>query len=160
ESVGGDVVIGTRLYAYIDGSCEIAVPAGQLTFQISKGPEYRPIEQTLDVPLGKMALRFTIERWADWRKEGWYSGDTRCHFMSPPAALLEAAAEGLAVVNLLALEHVQAGFDGQPYRSFPNLVAFSGQQPCLERDGHTVVVNTHNRHPMLGNLGLLNCHRP
>jgi hypothetical protein len=40
-----------------------------------------------------------------------------------------------------------------------NLLEFSGQQPALERAGCMVVVNTHNTHPTLGALGLLNCHR-
>ena len=48
---------------------------------------------------------------------------------------------------------------GKDYPSAPNLLAFSGQRPTLERPGHLVVVNTHNCHPVLGSLGLLNCHR-
>src|SRR5262249_34698588 len=43
--------------------------------------------------------------------------------------------------------------------AIPNLLAFSGQRPALEMPGCLVVVNTHNRHPTLGSLGLLNCHR-
>src|SRR5262249_39070655 len=43
--------------------------------------------------------------------------------------------------------------------SITNIQAFSGQAPSLEVPGHMVVVNTYNTHPVLGNLGLLNCHR-
>jgi hypothetical protein len=39
------------------------------------------------------------------------------------------------------------------------MLAFSGQEPALEKGGHMVVVNTLNTHPELGSLGLLNCHR-
>jgi hypothetical protein len=41
----------------------------------------------------------------------------------------------------------------------PNIVAFSGQKPCLEIPGHMVVVNTCNVYPDWGSLALLNCHR-
>ena len=68
--------------------------------------------------------------------------------------MLEGQAEDLAFVNLLAHEERQ----GEQV-SYPNLLAFSGQTPALERDGTAVVVNTLNDHPMLGTLGLLNCHR-
>ena len=77
---------------------------GLVTVQISKGPEYRPVEQTVSLAAGQMALRFTIERWADWRAEDWHAGDIRAHDLTPHAALLEGAAEGLAVVQLLARE--------------------------------------------------------
>jgi hypothetical protein len=42
------------------------------------------------------------------------------------------------------------------YRIIPNATAFSGQAPAVEG----VYVNTFNVHPVLGRLGLLNCHRP
>ena len=94
------------------------------------------------------------------RSEGWYSGDTRCHFLTPHAALLEAAAEDVAVVNLLAKDCVLASKGQREHRTFSNILAFSGQRPALEMPGHVVVVNTTNWHPTLGRLLLLNCHRP
>lgn len=148
-----------RPHAYIDGTCEIPLPAGPIRVELHKGPEYNAqhLEPTLSP--GKLALRFTLGRWADLRQDGWYSGDTRVHFLSPHAALLEAAAEDVAVVNLLATECDIPGPFGRTYPAIPNLLAFSGQQPVLETAGHMVVVNTHNSHPVLGSLGLLNCHR-
>jgi hypothetical protein len=97
-----------------------------------------------------MALRFSIARHSDLRGEGWYSGDARCREPAPHAALLEAAAEDLAVVHLLAREH------GPTY---PHLVAYSGQRASLERPGHVVAVGTENRHRVLGGLALLHTHR-
>jgi hypothetical protein len=70
--------------------------------------------------------------------------------------LLEAAAEDLAVVNLLARERPPR--DGSP-PALPNLLAFSGTRPALEWPGHLVAVNTLNTHPLLGTVALLNCHR-
>ena len=52
---------------------------------------------------------------------------------------MQAASEDLAVVNLL-IEESASG-------AMPNIVAFSGQKPCLEMPGHMVVVNTYNVNP-------------
>ncbi len=159
EDVGGNVLLGGEAHAYIDGTCEIGLPAGRISVAIDKGPEYRPVRAEVTRVPGKLALRFTIERWVDLRAEGWYSGDTRCHFLTPHAALLEAAAADVAVVNLLAWDCVLHGVHRVNYRAIPNLLAFSGQNPALERPGHMVVVNTMNLHETLGRLLLLNCHR-
>src|SRR5262245_49014052 len=165
QDVGGNVRPGMKAYAYIDGGCEIALPPGPVHVRIDKGPEYRPIEQKIDLTPGKLALRFTIERWINMPESGWYSGDTRVHCLSPHAALLEAAAEDVAVVNLLvqpysAEKRVESRLGNQPPElALPNILAFSGQKPVLETAGHVVAVNTHNTHAKLGSLGLLHCHR-
>src|SRR5260370_5810408 len=160
EDVGGHLLLNRERFCYIDGSCEVPLPAGvPLTFDISKGPEYTPLRQTVTLGPGQMALRFVIERWRDLRTVGWHSGDTRCHFLSPHAALLEAQAEDLAVVQLLATETYITGKDGAGLPCIPNMLAFSGQQPALELPGCIVASNTLNKHPVLGSLALLHCHR-
>jgi hypothetical protein len=160
EDVGGNVLLGDEPHALIDGTCEIALPAGRIRVAIDKGPEYTPVREEVELPAGKLALRFVIERWTDLRAEGWYSGDTNCYFLSPHAALLEAAAEDLAVVNLLAWEgSVYCAREDERRTAIHNILEFSGQVPALERPGHMVVVNTMNGHASLGSLLLLNCHR-
>jgi hypothetical protein len=159
QDVGGNLLLGVKPYAYIDGSCEIRLPAGPITVEIRKGPEYAPLSQEVNLKPGQISLRFALERWTNRRSEGWFSGDTRAHFLSPHAALLEAAAEDLAVVNLLATECQVTSPFNKSVPAISNLLAFSGQRPALEAPGHLVVVNTHNTHPVLGSLGLLNCHR-
>src|SRR5262245_50908880 len=160
EDVGGHVMLDGKRWYYIDGACEVPLPGGvPLVIEATKGPEYTPIRQETTLGVGQMALRLTIQRWIDLRAEGWYSGDTRCHFLSPHAALLEAQAEDLAVTQLLATESDLPSPDGALYRSVSNMVAFSGQRPCLERPGHIVAVNTFNSHPVLGSLALLHSHR-
>lgn len=170
--------LDARKYAFIDGTCEIRLPGGRIRVEVHKGPEYKPVFQEINQPLGKMTLRLTLERWIDLRAEGWYSGDTRCHLLTPHAALLEGAAEDVALVNLLAqeldvravAEYKDSGrITWTSYRAVPNLLAFSGQRPALELPGHMVVVNTLNYHGLssdlrdspacLGKLSLLNCHR-
>jgi hypothetical protein len=159
QDVGGNVLVGDKAWAYIDGACEINLSPGPLHLSIAKGPEYRPVEADVQLVAGKLSLRLQIERWRDLRKEGWYSGDTRVHFLPPHAALLEAQAEDVAVVQLLARTTQIKDSFGQLQPAIPNLLAFSGQAPCLEAPGHLVAVNTENFHPELGSLGLLHCHR-
>jgi hypothetical protein len=154
QDVGGNLLLGDKAYAYIDGSCEVQLPSGPLKVHLDKGPEYLPRVIEYDQPAGKISLRLDVERWTDLRREGWYSGDFRAHALTPHAGLLEGQAENLAVVNLLA-EEVSRGESW----AIPNIVAFSGQTPILEKSEHIVVVNTHNRHPVLGSLGLLHSHR-
>src|SRR5262249_11907550 len=89
----------------------------------------------------------------------WFAGDTRAHALSPHAALLEAAAEDLAVIHLLARETPLLAGDGRTCLTHPNLTAFSGQQACLEREGTAVSIGTLNVHPVLGKLALLYAHR-
>ncbi len=146
--LGGNTRIAGQAWAYIDGACEIRLPPGELRVRIEKGLEYRPIDATTPLAPGKLSMRFEIERLADLRSEGWYAGDIACHELAPHAALLEGAGEDLAVVNLLVQTPTLA-----------NIVAFSGQNAILEQPGTLVAVNSRNRSP-LGNLLLLNCHRP
>jgi hypothetical protein len=159
QDVGGNLLLGAKAHAYIDGACEVALPAGPILVELWKGPEYRPQQTETALAAGKLALRLSVERWADLREQGWYSGDVRCHFLTPHAALLEAAAEGLAVVNVLAHECRVEDQYHKRVPAIPNVLAFSGQKPVLEAPGHLVAVNTHNSHHVLGSLGLLNCHR-
>jgi hypothetical protein len=161
EDVGGHLWVGREAWCYIDGACEVPLPAGiPLVIEARHGPEYLPLRQEVTLGPGQMALRLKMERFVDYRAQGWYSGDARCHFLSPHAALLEGMAEDLAIVNLLVVECQVVGRDGAIHSSLPNMVAFSGQQPALERNGHLVAVNTFHTHPVLGQLSLLHCHRP
>jgi hypothetical protein len=155
EDVGGQVRLGGDDFAYIDGVCEVCLPPGPVRVEVSKGPEYLPLCREVVLGQGKIAIRLTIERALDWRSRDWYSGDGRAQEISPHAALLEAAAEGLDVVNLLA--HERPPQDNLP-AAFVNLLAFSGTQPALD-GSPCVVVNTCNTHPVLGAVALLNCHR-
>ena len=155
--VGGNLQLGNDRYCYLDGAGEVRLPAGPITVDILKGPEFTPLHRTVTLGSGQIALRFAMERWTDLWAKGWYSGDLRCHYLSPHAALLEGAAEDLAVTNLLALERPASATDPA---AFSNLLAFSGTRPCLEIPGHLVAVNTLNAHPVLGTVSLLDSHRP
>src|SRR5438128_9441214 len=78
EAVGGQLAILRERWFYIDGACEIALPAGvPLRVQAAKGAEYTPLDETVTLGAGQMALRFAVGRWHDSRAEGWVSVDTR-----------------------------------------------------------------------------------
>ena len=51
---------------------------------------------------GTKEITVEIEKVLPWRERGWITADTHVHFLSPPTARLEGAAEGVNVVNLLA----------------------------------------------------------
>jgi hypothetical protein len=154
--VGGSVRIGPARWACIDGTCEVRLRSGPIAVEVSRGPEFHPLRREVTLGPGQISLRLTVERWADLRAEGWYPGDVRAHDLSPHAALLEGAAEDLAVVHLLARQRPAEG--GRP-AAFSNLLAFSGTRPALEGHGCAVSVNTLNEHPVLGTVSLLHCHR-
>ena len=159
QDVGGNVQIDGFPHAYIDGACEINLPPGRLHIEINKGPEFTPLHQDVELLPGKLSLRFGLERWINLPSRGWYSGDARVHFLTPHAALLEAQAEDVHVVNLLATEMGSQTLADQA-SCISNILAFSGQEPALAAPGYLVAVNSFNAHPKLGSLALLNCHRP
>src|ERR1700677_1919130 len=97
----GNVCDNSQAFAYIDGTCEIQLPPGPIAVAIRKGIEYSPLNTVIELLPGKLAVRFTLERWTDWRKFGWYSGDGRVQNQSPHDVLLQSAGDDLAVVNLL-----------------------------------------------------------
>lgn len=157
EVVGESVYLGGKHYAYIDGACEVPLPTSTpLSVEITKGPAFLPIRQTVTLGEGQLSLRFAVERWTDEPFDGFVHADSRCHFIDPHAAMLEAMAEGIDFANLLVVTQDFPSTDGHMYRVMPNMTAFGGQSPAVDR----VFVNTFNVHPALGSLGLLNCHRP
>ncbi|MDY3559218.1 hypothetical protein R5W23_006436 [Gemmata sp. JC673] len=161
EAVGGQLRVGRERWFYTDGACELPLPAGvPLRVQAAKGPEWVPLDETVTLGAGQISLRFALSRWADTRADGWAAVDTRCHFLPPHAALLEARVEDLDVANLLAVPFPLLALDANTYATVPNLTAFSGQAPALDGGGSAVYVNTFNAHPVLGKVALLNSHRP
>src|SRR5580698_3702635 len=81
EAVGGHLKLGGERWYYIDGSCEITLQSGiSLRVQATRGPEYRPLDETVTLGAGQMALRYGITRVLNSRGVGYHPGDTRCHF--------------------------------------------------------------------------------
>ena len=60
-----------------DGST-IDLPAGAFTLTVSRGPEYLTQSRKFVVE-GPEELSFTLQRWIDPSRDGWYSGDHHIH---------------------------------------------------------------------------------
>jgi len=145
EDYGADVMVGNRNYAYVHGEFNTDLPVGDLFVEVCKGFEYEPIRKKVTVKPGQEVLDITIDRWKDLRREGWVTADTHVHFISPHTAWLEAQAEGVNVVNLLA---------SQWGRLFTNVGDYIGRVGINENDT-IVYVGTENRNHMLGHMSML-----
>ena len=119
--------------------------------EISRGYEIKPIRTSIEVSAETDEFVFELEKVLDWRERGWVTADTHVHFLSPQTALLEGAAEGVNVVNLLASQWGEmfsnvSDFDG---RSTFGAKDFGGDGEFLVR------VGTENRMQALGHISLL-----
>jgi hypothetical protein len=115
--------------------------------EIVKGFEYRPVRRRVQVPTDGSELVFELERPLDLRRAGWVTADTHVHFVPPSTALLEAKAEGINLVNVLATQW------GKLYTNVADFLA----SPVLDAAGETGVwVGSENRQPLLGHISLLN----
>ncbi len=149
QDYGADLQVGHSEFAYVDGTFQVELPVGEVYVELSKGFEYQAVRQRLEIAPGQRELELRIPRLADWRKKGWVTADTHVHFLSPSTAVLEAQAEGLNLVNLLAAQW------GDLFTNVGDLP----YGPLVSPDKETVVwVGTENRQHLLGHLGLLGGH--
>ena len=138
-------------FAYVDGSFQIELPVGDVYVEITKGFEYEAVRRKIRIEPHQRELKLEISRVADLRAKGWVTADTHVHFLSPTTALLEAQAEGLNLINLLAAQWGDL---------FTNVGDITGR-PLASPDGETVVwVGSENRQHLLGHIGLLGTRRP
>ena len=136
---------------YIPGETMIDLPLGKVYVEISKGFEVRPVRQVIEVTPATHEITIEVEKVLPWRERGWVTADTHVHFLSPISALLEGAAEGVNVVNLLASQWGEL---------MTNVGDFDGKttwgSPEAGGDGEYLVrVGTENRQHVLGHISLL-----
>ena len=147
---------GLHVSAYIPGQTRLRLPLGRVYMEVSKGFEIRPVRRCFTITRGTRQLRLELEKVLPWREQGWVTADTHVHFLSPATALLEGAAEGVNVVNLLASQWgelmTNAGdFDGR--------TTFGARGPGADGE-HLVRVGTENRQHILGHISLLGYEGP
>jgi hypothetical protein len=140
-----------HLCTYIPGETTIDLPLGKVYVEISKGFEIRPVREVVNVTPEVAEIVVEVEKVLPWREKGWVTADTHVHFLSPMSALLEGAAEGVNVVNLLASQWGEL---------MTNVGDFDGQTTWGSRetggDGEYLVrVGTENRQHVLGHISLL-----
>ena len=151
EDTGAGLILGRDTYAYVPGSFAIDLPVGEVEIEVVKGFDHRPVRRTLVVEPGTRDLAIALERAIDLRADGWRSADPHVHFLAPSTALLQAAAEDVMFVHLLATQL------GDEFTNVTDLVWGSQADPG---NRNFVIVGTENRQNVLGHLGLLGARRP
>ena len=126
-------------------------PWAPVYVEVSKGFEIRPVRKVVEITPDTEEIVVEVERVLPWREKGWVTADTHVHFLSPMSALLEGAAEGVNVVNLLASQWGEL---------MTNVGDFDGRTTWGAReaggDGEYLVrVGTENRQHVLGHISLL-----
>jgi len=149
QDYGADVKRAGTSFAYVDGTFQIELPAGEVYLEMTKGFEYEPVRKKLRIEPGQRELELSISRFADLRSKNWVSADTHVHFLSPTTAILEGQGEGLNLINVLAAQW------GDLFTNVGDL----SHTPLTSSDGEMMVwVGTENRQHLLGHLGLLGGH--
>ena len=149
EDSGADVILGGSTYAYVPGRFPIRLPPGPVDVEVVHGFSHRPVRRTIEVGEDRSPIVFELERAND--DAGWTAVDCHVHFISPTSALLQARAEGVAIVNLLATQW------GDHHTSLSDLPA----AVVADRAGeHMVVMGSENRQNLLGHIGLLGASDP
>jgi hypothetical protein len=149
EDSGADLVLGDATYAYTPGRFPILLPVGDVQVEVVRGFEHRPLRRSIDVAALQGPLVLPVERASRQADPGWVAVDCHVHFISPTSALLQARAEGVAIVNLLATQW------GDHHTSSSDLPVAVVADDAGE---HLVVMGSENRQNVLGHIGLLGAH--
>ncbi len=91
------------------GDDTLSLPAGAVRLVALKGVEYEINERSVDIPANETAeVRIEMQRWTDWRRRGWYSGENHIHpnyggiyYIEPRRIREWIDAEDLNAANLL-----------------------------------------------------------
>ncbi len=149
--IGGDVRLGGRTYAYVDGTCEGWLPIGEVVVELARGFEYAPVRERVTIAPGQRTLDLEIRRIADMAARHWFGGDTHVHFVSTVGAETEARGEDLRVVNLLRTQGAEL---------FTLTEEFTGEPHASADERTWVHVCQENRTGMFGHLNLLGLRAP
>lgn len=145
-------------YFHTRGSSVVTAPAGPLTVEVSRGPEYRVVRRTVTVgPDSTTSLRIVLDRLVNLPATGWYSGDLHVHmnyggaYRNDPSNLaFQARAEDLHVVENLIVNK-----EGR----IPDIGYFTGR-PDPVSTPTTLVVHDQEYHTSFwGHSGLLGLRR-
>lgn len=145
---------GQHSCTYIPGETTIDLPLGKIYVEISKGFEIRPIRRVIEISPSTDKIQIEVENILHWRDRNWVTADTHVHFLSPITAMLEGAAEGVNVINLLASQWGEL---------MTNVGDFDGSTTWGSREAggegeYLVRVGTENRQHVLGHISLLGYH--
>ena len=151
EDSGAGLILGADTFAYVPGEFRVDLPPGPVEVEVVKGFDHRPVRSVIQVGPETRELSIALDRPIDLRPAGWLSSDSHVHLIAPSTALLQAAAEDVAFVHLLATQL------GDHFINVPDLAWGSQVEPGGR---HAVIVGTENRQNVLGHLALLGARRP
>jgi len=139
------------------GDDTFPMPAGSVRLVVRKGIEYRIAERNLEAIAGRTTeVTIRLERWANWNRRGWYTGENHIHanyngsyYLRPKQSLEWMEAMGLNAANMIvansdgAFVHDKEFFRGAVDAvSTPNRILYWGEE-------------YRNSHP-LGHMAFLN----
>lgn len=154
--VGGDVRLGQRTYAYIDGTCQGWLPRGEVVVDVARGFEYEPLRETVRIEPGQRELTLRIRRTTDMAATGWWSGDSHVHFLSTAGAQLEQQGEDLRVVNLLQAQWGALFTNTEDFTGHASATGLRG----LHGSDYLTWVGQENRQHALGHMLLWGLEEP
>ena len=149
---------GLKRVFYTNGSYETEVPAGKLMIEVTKGFEYLPIREELDLRPGETReVRLTLRQKIDMAAQGWYNGSTHVHMNyggvihnTPESLLLMARAQGMHIVSslvankdnrILDWQYFQKGGKPHPASDIPGrLLLLFGEENRPPFWGHTFYI--------------------
>ena len=141
-------------YFHGRGASSIAVPAGKVTLEVSRGPEYRVERRTIDVAADSIVpVIVRLKRLANLPAAGWYSGDLHIHMNyggsyrnTANRLAAQARAEDLHVVENLVVNK-----EGR----IPDVAWFTGRDDTVSSRS-TIVAHDQEYHTSYwGHIGLL-----
>lgn len=136
------------------GDFSISLFPGTWKISLEHGNEYIPINEEFIVSAGEKETTktFSLQRWIDLPKRGWYSGDVHVHHPTNKPGFKEflleyAKAEDIHLVNVLEMGHhlgrefKQEGF-GEKFRTCKgDICLVSGQEDPRSTFGHIIGLN-------------------
>ena len=159
----------------------VFVPAGNVTVEVWRGPEWTTVKRVVDVkPSASASLQLsdpattsvtiTLARLANLPRLGWWSGDVHTHmnyggtYRNSPANLArQATAEGVHVVENLVVNKEQRIPDIAYWRAFPNeivtlhdLIVANGQEFHTGLWGHSSQLGLRDHYLLPDFAGYLN----
>jgi hypothetical protein len=129
-------------WCYADGEFTVSGGGGgRLSVEIRRGLETLPLRQTIELDAAEHTFR--LERWIRMADQGYLSGDTHVHLLTPAQCHFQMRAEDLAVLNLLVGDFTN------------DVESFSGKLDAVSTPGHAVYVGQEFRDWQQGHIGLL-----
>lgn len=142
---------------YCRDEATLTIPVGTYELAAVRGPEHKPIKQTLTLRAGEtIQITLRLERWTDLAAEGWYSGENHIHanygygaWHNTPRSVLEMCeGEDLNVGNIMV---ANSDGDGVFDRRF-----FLGRPDDQSKPRAIVYWNEEFRSTMWGHMTLIN----